>query len=162
MTIQSFKNTVMNAYSMNWPYVSFSGLENELTILNASAQDVIHRVPIVQPNEKVTICTTYITDTRDLFILAYKYTELKYYLYMLDLDGVNVMENDDISEIDAAYKIKNEVLCYHEDDVENEKFEQIHIRGDSRKEKVDFKQSLQVFILHGFKIYQWTKGRDSL
>lgn len=41
----------MNAYSMNWPYVSFSGLENELTILNASAEDVIHRIPIVPPNE---------------------------------------------------------------------------------------------------------------
>lgn len=71
----------------------------------------------------MTICTTYITDTRDLFILAYKFEESKYYLYMLDLDGVNVMENDDVSEIDKAYKVKNELLVYHETAVNYEKFE---------------------------------------
>jgi len=46
--------------------------------------------------------------------------------------------------------------------VECEDFEQIHIRGDSWKQAVDFKESLCIFILHGYKIYFWSHERESL
>ena len=116
VVVKRLKHTVMNAYSMNWPYISFSGIENELTILNAIDQDVIHRIPI--DKDGVKICTTYITDTRDLFVLAFKYKESKYYIYQLDLDQCSKYENDDQDEIDKAYKCK-ETFTYNETNVES-------------------------------------------
>lgn len=140
---------------MSWPYISYCGLQNELTLLSVFNQDVINRIQIVPPTIEIRICETYITETRDLFVIVYKYIEHKYFLYMLDLDLCNTMEIDkeNIPEIEKAFNFKKEKFCYSEEDVEFKDFTQIHIRGDSRKEPINFRESLMVFILHEDKIY---------
>lgn len=109
LDVESTTYSVMNAFCMNWPYIAYSGLQNELTILNTFDQDVVHRIPIVPNNIEINICTTYITETRDLFILAFKYHQRKYYIYMLDLDMTNIMELKckNISDIVDAEKHMN-------------------------------------------------------
>ena len=84
-----------NAFSINWPYIAYSGLNNELVILNAFQQDQIHRVELCQDGQKeINILGTYITDTRDLFILVHRIIQHKYEVYMLDLDACNEREQD--------------------------------------------------------------------
>ena len=116
---ESATNSVMNAFYMNWPYISYSGLQNELTILNTFDQDVVHRIPIVPNNIEISICSTYITETRDLFVLAFNYSKRKYYIYMIDLDLSNIMESKskDIKEAEKHFNIQKEVFSYHESDV---------------------------------------------
>jgi len=121
---------------------------------------------MIAPKEtQLSICTTYITDTSDLFVLAYKFETKKYYLYMIDLDECNFMESEegtDLNDIDKAFNFKEETFTYNEEEVEYAEFTQIHIRGESRKENIDFKLQLQVFILHEEKIYRWTPEMSSL
>lgn len=38
----------------------------------------------------------------------------------------------------------------------------MHIRGSSRKDNIDFKQELQVFLLHEDHLYWWVEGRPDL
>lgn len=61
----------MSAFSVNWPYIAFSGLNDYLIIMNAFEQEMIHRVQVFDESEDIDICQTYITDTNDLFCLVY-------------------------------------------------------------------------------------------
>lgn len=100
---------VVNAFSINWPYVAYSGLNNELVILNAFQQDQIHRVELVGIDGKeINILATYITDTRDLFILVQVIDYHMYKVYNLDLDACNEREQDDDDELTADLIQKKE------------------------------------------------------
>ena len=150
---------MISSFTTNWPYVCFCGLENNLTILNAFFQNVVHRIPLAPPDVQVNICSTYITDTRDLFVLAYQFQEEKYFLYSLDLDSCNFMQNSkEFEDIDSEYHFDKPLFSYHESEVGAQAFEQMHIRGDSKKESIDFKEALMVFVLHDHKIFKWTQG----
>ena len=84
---------------------------------------------------------------------------------MIDLDECNFMESSedaDLNDIDKAFNFKEETFKYEESVVDFKEFTQIHIRGESRKENIDFKLQLQVFILHEDKIYRWTPEVSSL
>jgi len=72
------------------------------------------------------------------------------------------MEVEDLPLVEKAFNFKKEKFCYSEEDVEFKDFTQIHIRGDSRKEPINFHESLMVFVLHEDKIYQWLDGNKKL
>lgn len=95
LNFKVFRLNYMGAFSMNWPYLAFSGLQNDLIILNAHDQDHTHRLLVSPPNVDIMICENFITDSRDLFCLVYIYEEKRYYLYHLDLDKSNVLEDDE-------------------------------------------------------------------
>lgn len=85
----------ISAFSINWPYVVFSGLSSKhIMIVNAFTQKTINRVQLHDEVDK--ICSTYITDTNDLFVLT-QIDEI-YRLYYLDLDAANIFENQDSTE----------------------------------------------------------------
>lgn len=141
----------MTAYSINWPYVTFSGLNNTLVIINAFERKVIHRIEIakqqVQESEsyqRAYIEKTFITDTKDLFILIRDQNH--YLLYTIDLDKTNFKEIDDATNIQDAFKLSEPILKYHENSVNFQNVLAFHVRGSSRKEKIDMNHRCFVFI----------------
>lgn len=127
-------------------------------LLNAFHTDVIHRAQIAPPHLEIEICATYITDTRDCFCLTFKYEDCKYRMYMIDLDACNVDEFDG-QEVDLnhVYNMRDPILAYHEDKVLKKPFVQMHVRGSSRKENIDFNEKLILLLLHGDTLYSWTQ-----
>jgi len=143
---------VGNAFAINWPYISFSGLDNDLTILNTFDIDVSHRVIISTEGEEINICATFISDTRDLFTLVHRYSKQEYVLYKLDLDNCNPRENSDSTDLSQMYK-NLEILKYSEEAVNSKNFSQIHLRGSSAKEHNDFNEELVLVLLHENELY---------
>ena len=90
----------MTAYSINWPYVTFSGLSNTLVIINAFERRMIHRIEIAPPHaqegsdnyERACIEETCISDTKDLFILIRDQNH--FLVYTIDLDKTNFKERE--------------------------------------------------------------------
>jgi hypothetical protein len=80
----------VRAFFVNWPYVCFSGLENYLLVVNVFDRKVLHRVATADLNETIQVCETFISNTKDLFIVIKKKT--KYIIMMLDLDAINANE----------------------------------------------------------------------
>ena len=48
--------TPVRAFSINWPYVAFSGLGNYLLIVNAFDRKQIRRIQIAEEDAHITIC----------------------------------------------------------------------------------------------------------
>ena len=67
----SYLYSPVRAFSISWPYVTFSGLGNYLLIVNAFARKTIHRVQIAPEDDPINICETFITSTKDLFLVIY-------------------------------------------------------------------------------------------
>ena len=112
-------------------------------------------------NVEADIQATYITDTRDLFCHLYIHGEGVYHLYMLDLDECNVNEADgQLIDFAGIYDVTKPILEYQADDVQNKALKQIHVRGSSRKENIDFNFKLMVLLLHGDMLYVWIKFYD--
>lgn len=61
----------VTAFTTNWPYVSFSGMEDYLVLFNMNAPDYVHRVQLGPPGERVIIEQTQITETYDLFAIVH-------------------------------------------------------------------------------------------
>ena len=87
---EEFAYSSINAFSIKWPYVAFSGIQNFIMIYNAFDSNLINRIEIAGQKESVLIQQTFITDTNDIFILIKRNT--CYQLYMFDLDASNVRE----------------------------------------------------------------------
>lgn len=190
--------SVVNAFSINWPYVAYSGLDNELVILNAFQQDQVHRVELCDAEEEIDILATFITDTRDLFVLVHRIKRHLYDLYMLDLDACNEREQDDEGDggsvgntqrqhsrpddgLDSRsglndtrtkkkmtilkqknpYDVSKPIFSYAHKDVNRLPFRQIHVRGSSQKDKINFNENLILFVLHGSTLWSWTRGGPS-
>ena len=45
-TTKSMVYTVTNKFTVNWPYIAYQGLKNELMILNAFEQERVHRIEL--------------------------------------------------------------------------------------------------------------------
>jgi len=80
----------LRAFSINWPYVVFTGIGNFIIIVNAFDRKQMRRIQVAEETDDITICQTYITDTYDLFVVIN--ADSKYSLYLIDLDAANVME----------------------------------------------------------------------
>jgi hypothetical protein len=123
----------MSCFSINWPYVTCSGLStNTVFIVNFFDRKLIHR--IILPKEVNKISDTYITETNDLFVLAQ--ISNKYRLYTLDLDASNKFEQEDSLSKEYDYKM-TKIFEYTASEVEHQPILQMHARGSSRKEVVD-------------------------
>ena len=96
---------VTNNFTINWPYIAYQGIKNELMILNAFEQERVHRIQLtdwdpfssqkIQKNNEISIQGTFISNTRDLFVLVYCNYEHTFYLYCLNLDECNFREIDE-------------------------------------------------------------------
>lgn len=106
---------MMNAFSMKWPYLCYANESNGISILNAFSKNVVHRITIAPKMISLIICETYITNTQDLFVIAFKFEDNKYYIYMLDLDECNFMEieDNDFTQLDKAFNFNDEIFSYH-------------------------------------------------
>ena len=62
----------VRAFSLHWPYICFSGLENFLMVCNLYDQKVLHRVQMAPLDENVQVCQTFIANTKDLFLVIKK------------------------------------------------------------------------------------------
>ena len=96
----------INAFSIKWPYICFSGLENFLLLLSVFDRKTLHRIEIVPPEQSMKICCTFITNTNDLFLVIRQETYFK--LLTLNLDDVNYFENmvKSEEEISEGFKFK--------------------------------------------------------
>jgi hypothetical protein len=72
---------------MNWPYTCFAGIGNHLVIANAFEDYILHRICIYEGEEFFQICDTFISDTKDLYVMILQNST--YILYRLDLDAFN-------------------------------------------------------------------------
>lgn len=99
-TLHTFKQENINyirssfssigAFSLNWPYISFAGHDNYLLIANAYESTFLHRIQIANKGKTIKVCETYLTDTKDLFVLVHESDMYK--LYKIDLDRSNLRE----------------------------------------------------------------------
>jgi hypothetical protein len=136
----------LRATSIAWPYIVITGLGNIVLIMNAFQKRVVRRVQVAEKTAKVLIGETFMTETKDLFILIQD--QIHYNLYMIDLDESNEHELEGKIDPASLYRMKF-LFRYTEDQVKKKPLKQIHVRGSSRKEPIDLNQKLQVFFLHG-------------
>lgn len=89
----------INAFSIKWPYICFSGLENFLLLLSVFDNKTLHRIEIVPPEQEMKICCTFITNTNDLYmvirqeIVGIADGSHVFKLLTLNLDDINEFEN---------------------------------------------------------------------
>ena len=74
---------------MLWPYICFSGLENFLLVVNLYDRKNIQRIELDQ--EKVQVCQTFISNSKDLFVVLRD--KHNFMVKTLDLDEINSGEN---------------------------------------------------------------------
>lgn len=71
VVINQYKYSAFTAFSVNWPFIAFSGFNNNLVIINVFEKQLYHRIQIAPEGvENVGILKSYITDTYDLFLLT--------------------------------------------------------------------------------------------
>ena len=80
----------LRATSIAWPYICITGLGNIILIMNAFEKRVVRRVQVAEKSAKVLISETFLTETKDLFVIIQ--SSGGYNLYMIDLDESNAYE----------------------------------------------------------------------
>lgn len=126
----------MRAFSICWPFIAFSGLGNYILLINAYENTKIRRIQIADPDKSITICQTYVTETNDLFVCVQD--DDMYKLYMMDLDySIEHEFVDKASEGELEPYTFKMILQYHDSVVNLEQMSQLHVRGSSKKEKLD-------------------------
>ena len=129
----------LRATSIAWPYICITGLGNIVLIMNAFEKRVVRRVQVADKAAKVLIAETFLTETKDLYIIVQDGNI--YNLYMIDLDESNEYEQEEGFDPSAMYQMYP-LFRYNEDKVGSKPLKQMHIRGSSRKEPIDLNQKL--------------------
>lgn len=127
-------------------------------MLNLNEPDYIHRIELCEKYRDITMMLTQITDTYDLFALVN--IDQVYQLYMIDLDNQDLTKYEEISNdpFSLYYKgVRSPVLQYHESEVDHKTMVNMHCRGSSRKQLIDFDEKLMVLLLHEHDLYIWVK-----
>ena len=111
IVINEYIYSAFTAYSVNWPFISFSGFNNNLIVINAFEKQLYHRIQIaLEGVQNVMIMKTYITDTYDLFLVTQ--TDEQENLRIKKGDGRKLWsginktiskENDDIKEQNDSF-----------------------------------------------------------
>jgi len=149
---------VVTAFSINWPNVCFSGLDDYLVIYNCFQREYLHRVQLVDQGEKISIKQTYITDTNDLYAMVQK--DDYYFLYEIDLDAQDIEHIEELeSNINSLYYMgrRQPILQYRSEVVNHEQLNNMLVRGSSRKQQIDFDEKLIVVMLHELDLYIWVR-----
>ena len=84
---KSYIYSSARAFSSNWPYITFSGLENYLLLINVYKPKMLHRLQFAPLGENVMVCQTFISNTKDLFLVVR--TGNLYQVLMVCLDNIN-------------------------------------------------------------------------
>jgi len=92
---KSYIYSSVRAFSANWPYITFSGLENYLLLINVYNQKVLHRIQFAPLGENVMVCQTFISNTKDLFLVIKKGNTFE--VLMICLDELNDRGGEDES-----------------------------------------------------------------
>jgi hypothetical protein len=95
----------------------FAPLPNQIWIYNIFDGDRQHRIQIAPNTRYLEVIQSFITESKDLFFIAHE--KSKYYVYKIDLDNSNYMENmsEDFA-FEDQYKF-NMIYEYNADTVEN-------------------------------------------
>ena len=64
-----FNVTSVCAFYIGWPYIVFSGLGNFLIIVNTFDRKLLHRVQLAGEMESIKICHSFISDSKDLYVV---------------------------------------------------------------------------------------------
>ena len=85
--IMSYKFSSISAFSTCWPYIVFSGLGPYMLISNVFNKEHLSRIQIGEEGKSCKICKSFISETKDLFVMTLK--DGKYMMYILDLTNLN-------------------------------------------------------------------------
>ena len=88
----SYKFGSISAFSTCWPYICFSGLGPFMLISNVFNREHLHRIQIGDIGSNTLICDSFVSDTKDLFVMTLK--DSKYMMYTIDLDKLNFFKSD--------------------------------------------------------------------
>lgn len=58
-------------------------------------------------------------------------------------------------DISSLYMLRDPILAYDLNTVKHKNFTQMHVRGSSLKENIDFNEELFVILLHEDELYIW-------
>jgi hypothetical protein len=151
--MMSYKFSSISAFGTCWPYICFSGLGPYMLISNVFDREHLHRIQIGEEGKSCKICNSFISDTKDLFVMTLK--DSKYMMYMLDLDKLNFFKNN--KDVHFEFEL---MFQYDDEFVHSRELKDIHVRGSSRKEVIQLNQKLIVFMLHDEHIYSWIDLRE--
>jgi hypothetical protein len=93
----------LRATSIAWPYIVITGLGNIVLIMNAFQKRVVRRIQVAEKTAKVLISQTFLSETKDLFVMIQDGSI--YTLYMIDLDESNEYELEVAVDPSTLYKM---------------------------------------------------------
>lgn len=96
--MMSYKFGSISAFSTCWPYIAFSGLGPYMLISNVYNKYHLHRIQIGEEGKSCKIFNSFISDTKDLFVMTLK--DGKYMMYTLDLDNLNFFKDQSENHIE--------------------------------------------------------------
>ena len=132
------------AYHFNWPYFSYANKLNFVYVMNAFNPQFIQRYEL--PDKEVQALQTFLTDTHDLFVITMTYDDY-YNIYRIDLDAREPF-------------LIGPILRYSFQEVNNDELKSFHVRGSSKKEKINLNKQLMIFVMHGNTLYNWVNKKD--
>lgn len=109
------------AYGFNWPYFSFGNKYNDIFVYNAFNQNFIQRYKL--PDYVSRITHTFLTDTHDFFVTV-ETKEQNFEVFTIDFDAMDPV-------------VTGPILKYPFSKVDGKQIKGIHVRGSSRKEKIN-------------------------
>lgn len=163
--------SAIKSFSVKWPYVTFGDFasNNYIFIINVFDSDKIHKVEL--PDSPDRICSTYITENNNLFIMTQKANDndkkqntCTYLLQYIDLDEAfdDKSHNENLKRREQRtgkiinYEV-NKLIKYCSEDVGHQPFLAMHIRDSSHKDSVDNNHELIIYLLHDEKLYYWSQ-----
>ena len=84
----------------------------------------------------------------------------EYRLYLIDLDAYDLTHLEETTSNPRSLFYVGErtpIFKYKHSDVNNKKLVQMHCRGSSQKQAIDFDEKLIVLFLHEEELYQWVQ-----
>ena len=132
-----------SAFSVGWPYITFTGLKNYLLIYNVFQPNVLNRIQIAPDDVSIQVMDTFITYTKDLFFVVRQ--EEKYIVYTMNLDNLNTFERktasmrrasvSQVAKDESNYDFEK-VFEYSANEVDYQPLDDFFVRGSSRKEVI--------------------------
>jgi hypothetical protein len=112
----------------------------------------MHRIQFAPLKEYVLVCQTFISNTKDLFLVIKR--GMIFEVLMLDLDELN-----DKGDEDETFFKFTKILEYSDEEVGGGSLTSMFVRGSSRKEMIQLNQKLMIFLQHEKNLYCWNEGQ---
>ena len=81
--------------------MAFSGLTNHIVVVNAFEMNIIHRIELGVPEKYVKIYQSFITNSKDLFVMVYM--DKQYQLFKFDLDLSHIKNCNEIDKMRSEF-----------------------------------------------------------